>query len=58
MCLSTTCASDKYRRLGLTWAFEDTPLMAQSELDRCEAAAKASPFGPERISVTGAAKVE
>jgi pyruvate formate lyase activating enzyme len=58
LCAFNNLCQDKYRRLGLAWAFEHTPLMTQSELDRCEAAAKASPFGPERISVTGAAKVE
>jgi pyruvate formate lyase activating enzyme len=58
LCAFNNLCRDKYCRLGLAWDFEDTPLMAQSELDCCEAAAKASPFGPERISVTGAAKVE
>jgi pyruvate formate lyase activating enzyme len=58
LCAFNNLCRDKYRRLGIPWAFEDTPLMAQSALDRCEAAAKTSPFGPERISVTGAAKVE
>lgn len=58
LCAYNNLCRDKYRRLGLAWSFEDIPLIAQSELDRCDAAAKASPFGAERISVTGAAKVE
>jgi pyruvate formate lyase activating enzyme len=58
LCAFNNLCQDKYRRLGLAWAFGDTPLMPQSELNRCEAAAKASPFDPECIAVTGAAKVE
>jgi pyruvate formate lyase activating enzyme len=57
LCAFNNLCRDKYRRLGLVWAFEHTTLMTQSELDRCETAAKASPFSAERISVTGAAKV-
>jgi pyruvate formate lyase activating enzyme len=58
LCAFNNLCQDKYRRLGLAWAFADRPLISQAELDRCEAAAKASPFDADRISVTGAARVE
>ena len=58
LCAFNNLCRDKYRRLGMPWYFEETPLMSQSMLDRCEVLAKASMDDPERILVTGAARVE
>jgi pyruvate formate lyase activating enzyme len=58
LCAFNNLCRDKYQRLGMSWAFEDTPLMSQTMLDRCEAAAKASAFDPDAILVTGPARVE
>lgn len=57
LCAFNNLCRDKYRRLGVQWQFEDTPLMSQAHLHRCEADAKASTFDPARIFVTGAVKV-
>lgn len=58
LCAFNNLCRDKYRRLGMAWYFEDTPLMSQVMLDHCEAMAKASACDPERIMVTGAASAE
>jgi pyruvate formate lyase activating enzyme len=58
LCAFNNLCRDKYRRLGLHWQFSDTPLMTQSELDRCGGYAQASPFGASRVLVTGVAKTE
>lgn len=58
LCAFNNLCRDKYRRLDLTWRFADTPLMSQPELDTCAAYAKAGPFDPTRVIVTGAAKTE
>lgn len=58
LCAFNNLCRDKYRRLGIQWPFEHTPLMSKAALDRCETLAKASPFDPQRIFLTGAAKVE
>lgn len=55
LCAFNNLCRDKYRRLGITWHFEDTPLMPQSMLDCCEWAARANAQNPDRILVTGAA---
>ncbi len=56
LCAFNNLCRDKYRRLGLTWCFANTPLMRQEELDRCRDYAQASPFDASRILVTGSAK--
>lgn len=58
LCAFNNLCRDKYRRLGMIWQYVDTPLMTQAELDRCLELAKSSPFDPDRILVTGAAKPE
>ena len=58
LCAFNNLCRDKYHRLGMLWALEDTPLMPQAMLDRCETIAKNSAFDPDRVLVTGAARVE
>jgi len=48
---------DKYRRLGMTWAYEDTPLLEKSEIDQFESWAKTAGLPPDRVTATGAARV-
>jgi pyruvate formate lyase activating enzyme len=48
---------DKYRRLGMHWAYEDTPLLEQTELDQLETWAKTAGLPPDRVIATGAARV-
>jgi pyruvate formate lyase activating enzyme len=55
LCAFNNLCRDKYRRLGMPWYFDETPLMPQAMLDRCEMAAKISSIDPARILVTGAA---
>lgn len=57
LCAFNNLCRDKYRRLGMLWRFDETPLMTQDMLDRCEASAKDSSFDPVRIEVTGATEV-
>ena len=48
---------DKYRRLGLEWAYSDTPLLAQEEIDEFEMWAKKAGLPADRVMATGAARV-
>jgi pyruvate formate lyase activating enzyme len=48
---------DKYRRLGMAWAYADLPLLVQAEMDQLETWAKNAGLQPERVMVTGAARV-
>ena len=58
LCAFNNLCRDKYRRLGIPWRFEDTPLMTQAELDRCERFAKSGSFDASRIFISGAVKAE
>ena len=58
LCAFNNLCRDKYRRLDMVWRFADAPLMTQSELDASAAYAKAGPFDPTRVFVTGATKTE
>jgi len=58
LCAFNNLCRDKYRRLGLTWHFEDTPLLSQSELDEALQWALSSGIDSNLVSVTGAVKVE
>jgi len=58
LCAFNNLCRDKYRRLDMNWRFESMPLMSQSELAVCETYAKAGPFDPSSIWVTGATKPE
>lgn len=58
LCAFNNLCRDKYRRLGIQWQFDDTPLMTQEELDRCERFAQSGPFDTSRIFVSGAVKTE
>jgi pyruvate formate lyase activating enzyme len=57
LCAFNNLCRDKYERLGLKWAFAETPLMTKEELAQSGAWANAGGFDPERTFVTGAAKI-
>ncbi len=58
LCAFNNLCRDQYTRLGLEWAYANTPLMTRLELAHCEQVAKASGFHPELVLATGATRVE
>ena len=55
LCAFNNLCRDQYRRLGLEWAYANTPLMAAPELEACQANARASGLRAE-ILATGAVR--
>ena len=58
LCAFNNLCRDKYRRLGMEWAYSSRILQSRANLDEIEAWAKSSGFDPGRVFVTGAARVE
>jgi pyruvate formate lyase activating enzyme len=58
LCTFNNLCRDKYRRLGMDWAYAATPLLARAELDELERIAKGAGLAPEAVAVTGASRVE
>jgi len=58
LCAFNNLCRDKYRRLGMEWKYATTPLMSKDEMAEFEAIARGSGPDPEKIFVTGAARVE
>jgi pyruvate formate lyase activating enzyme len=56
LCAFNNLFRDQYKRLGMEWAYSQTPLMTAGELARCEQIAKASGFRPDLILATGATR--
>jgi len=56
LCAFNNLCRDKYRRLGLTWAFAATPLMTAEELAEMERWARESGVAPTMVLATGAAR--
>jgi pyruvate formate lyase activating enzyme len=55
LCAFNNLCRDQYRRLGLEWAYADTPLMTSQELAACQTTARASGLEAE-ILATGAVR--
>jgi pyruvate formate lyase activating enzyme len=55
LCAFNNLCRDQYRRLGLAWAYADTPLMTAQELAACLATARASGLQTETLA-TGAVR--
>ena len=53
LCAFNNLCSDKYRRFGQVWRFEDTPLMTASELAELEECARASDVEASIVIATG-----
>lgn len=58
LCAFNNLCRDKYARLDMDWKFQSTALMTPAELDQARAWANSGGFDPQRIFVTGAAKLE
>lgn len=58
LCAFNNLCRDKYHRLGLDWPYADTPLIPQEELDALQTLARSCGLPPERVAVTGAARLE
>jgi len=58
LCAFNNLCRDKYRRLNLRWDFAETGLMSAAELAQAGEWARTAGFAPERVFVTGAARVE
>jgi pyruvate formate lyase activating enzyme len=54
LCAFNNLCRDKYRRLGLTWQYQDTPLLTRQELDDLLAVARLSGVRPEAVFASGA----
>jgi len=58
LCAFNNLCRDKYRRLDMKWEYAATPLMSKSEMAEFEKIARGSGPDPDKIFVTGAARVE
>jgi pyruvate formate lyase activating enzyme len=58
LCAFNNLCRDQYLRLGIRWAYAETPLMSRDELDELAEHARSSGIAPELVTVTGAARVE
>lgn len=57
LCAFNNLCKDKYRRLGMDWQFENTPLMTQADLVDCVRWAKSSGIQPDLVVPTGATRL-
>lgn len=53
LCAFNRACVSKYRKMGLTWMYENQPLMAQAEVDRLRDAAISAGVSPQRLVVSG-----
>lgn len=58
LCAFNNMCRDKYRRLGLQWPFEKTPLMEKNFLDHLVSVAKQTGVDPHIIHWTGSSRLE
>ncbi|OPZ37225.1 MAG: 4-hydroxyphenylacetate decarboxylase activating enzyme [Spirochaetes bacterium ADurb.BinA120] len=58
LCSFNNLCRDKYRRLGMEWEFQDTPLLSRSSLDELVEAARKMLPDPSIAQWTGAPRVE
>ncbi len=56
LCAFNNLCREQYRRLGMEWAYAETPLYDTSQLDEISGWARASGVDPSRVAVTGAAR--
>jgi pyruvate formate lyase activating enzyme len=58
LCAFNNLCRDKYARLDMDWKFQETSLMTRAELDLANTWAHSGGFDPQRIFITGAARLE
>lgn len=58
LCAFNNLCRDKYTRLGMEWEFAGTALLSAVDLVQAGESARASGFDPQRVMVSGAARVE
>lgn len=56
LCAFNNLCREQYKRLGLDWAYAQTPLMSAEELALCAQIAKSSGLRPELVLATGATR--
>jgi pyruvate formate lyase activating enzyme len=57
LCSFNNLCKDKYKRLGLTWQFQDANLLEGEHINDLVAAAKSSGVNPDIVQCTGAARL-
>ena len=58
LCAFNNLCRDQYNRLGLEWAYAQTPLLTTDELTKCEQIAKSSCNYPQIVHATGATRMD
>ena len=58
LCAFNNLCRDQYTRLGLEWAYANTPLMTVHERSHCEKVARSSGFHSELILATGTTRAD
>ena len=53
LCAFNNSCLSKYQKLGLKWAFENTPLMSQKDVDKLKKSALSTGFTREKLVVSG-----
>ncbi len=56
LCAFNNLCKDKYRRLGMKWAFKDSELMSKSDMKNLAAAARNSGVNPDIVHWSGSTK--
>jgi pyruvate formate lyase activating enzyme len=56
LCAFNNLCREQYKRLGLEWAYAQTPLMSAEELANCATIAKSSGIKPELVIASGATR--
>jgi len=57
LCAFNNLCRDKYRRLGLSWHFSETPLLTAEEVESFAACARQSGVNPALVVATGATRM-
>ena len=58
LCAFNNLCRDKYRRLDMTWPYQEATLLQQADLEQAGEWARASGIDPDLVFVTGASRVK